>query len=729
MRVDPSYQFLDTYEAAEAWLRRAFQAGETLAVDLETTGLDPHQGSILLACLATNAREAVLVPGHALPRAALVAYLKGPDRKIFHNGKFDMAWLMKHLNLDFEDFNLCEDTMIMQRMLNTGKNKKAGLSDLTQEFLGYPLEKGTRLEFVGHDGKTFTESQLKYAAIDAVVTFELYPHLDKRIKEENLSVCYENIERPLVPITAQMELTGICVDVPYLNELKGYLEERIPLFQYELDNRVLQFGAMPVVSKALTVKEKKMLGFDPKEKSFQEVELPSFNVSSSKQAVHVLNAIGFSVLKSSKAAIETPNYSEQTLKLAQKSLNSTKTPGMLSEEGRKLRHIANLQYQMAVITGKLAPLDPNGARIDYTTEETLQKAYEIRDLILDLRAARMGLNTFCIPLSSVSDPLEVSEDDELEDEEEESPKEKKRKKYINPVTGRIHMNLNQLETDTGRESCSKPNLQNQPNGSKSKVFGGRTFRRAFVPSPGMLMGVADYGACEIRILAEMSKDKGVIFACSGNDPHVGNAAVMFGVALEDVTEEMRAAAKQGFFAKVYGAGANKLAAVLKIPKGQAQELMKTLESRFLGVQSYIRAMQTMAESKGYVLSLSGRKRYFDVPPAPRYSDFPNGEGYADAMREHQWAMGSIGRKAQNAPIQATNADITKLAKVLVAPRLKKLGAYLLLSVHDELVIEAPADKIDEALKVLCDTMLEAEQEFFQVVKTAVSGKKGDHWVK
>lgn len=259
-------------------------------------------------------------------------------------------------------------------------------------------------------------------------------------------------------------------------------------------------------------------------------------------------------------------------------------------------------------------------------------------------------------------------------------------RLISGKTGRIHTSFNQTVTATGRLSSSEPNLQNIP------VRGewGKRIRSSFIAEKGMLILSADYSQIELRVLAHLSGDLGLIDAFrSDADIHARTAAELFGVALEKVSPEMRRVAKTVNFGVVYGMSPFGLSSALNISSGEARKYIEGYFERHPGVKKYIEQTLTDARDKGYVLTLFGRKR-----PVPELL------GRNSSLR----AFGE--RLAVNSPIQGSAADIIKIAMLNIREAMTKEGfeARLILQVHDELVFEAPEGELERVVPVIKDKM-------------------------
>ncbi|OGH66492.1 MAG: DNA polymerase I [Candidatus Magasanikbacteria bacterium RIFCSPHIGHO2_02_FULL_47_14] len=239
---------------------------------------------------------------------------------------------------------------------------------------------------------------------------------------------------------------------------------------------------------------------------------------------------------------------------------------------------------------------------------------------------------------------------------------------VNKHTGRIHASFNQAVATTGRLSSSDPNLQNIP----IRTQMGREIRTAFVAEQGHTLVAADYSQIELRIVASLAKDKRLIEIFEkGEDVHLATAAVINGVALKDVTSEMRSAAKGINFGVLYGMGAFGLSSRTGITQWQAKEFIDAYFEKFSGVKKWIDSTLEFARENGYVETLFGRRRYIPELSSDNYQLRSAGE-----------------RMAVNMPVQGTAADMMKLAMIEVDAQIKQDETIkMILQVHDELVFE------------------------------------------
>ncbi|MFJ4118057.1 DNA polymerase I [Pseudomonas psychrophila] len=248
---------------------------------------------------------------------------------------------------------------------------------------------------------------------------------------------------------------------------------------------------------------------------------------------------------------------------------------------------------------------------------------------------------------------------------------------INPRTGRIHTSYHQAVTATGRLSSSDPNLQNIP----IRTAEGRRIRQAFVAPKGYKLLAADYSQIELRIMAHLAKDEGLLHAFRNNlDVHSATAAEVFGVELADVTTDQRRSAKAINFGLIYGMSAFGLAKQIGVDRKQSQAYIDRYFARYPGVLDYMERTRTQAAEQGYVETIFGRRLYL-----------PEINAKNPALRK------GAERTAINAPMQGTAADIIKKAMVAVDNWLSASGldARVILQVHDELVLEVREDLVDQ----------------------------------
>jgi len=272
--------------------------------------------------------------------------------------------------------------------------------------------------------------------------------------------------------------------------------------------------------------------------------------------------------------------------------------------------------------------------------------------------------------------------------------------------GRIHANFTQTVARTGRLSSDQPNLHNIP----VRTDEGRLFRRAFVPAPGHELLVADYNQIELRVIAHLADDPGLVGAfTNGEDIHTTTAARVFGVAADAVRPDQRAKAKMVSYGLAYGMESYGLAQRLSIPVAEAAEILDAYFVAFPNVKAYMERTVAEARQRGYTETMMGRRRPIPELSSPNFRIRQAGE-----------------RQAMNAGIQGLAADIFKVALVELDRALEERGAAsrLILQVHDEVILEVPPDEHD-AMADLVRTTMAAACEL--CVPLEVNLSFGDSW--
>ena len=282
-------------------------------------------------------------------------------------------------------------------------------------------------------------------------------------------------------------------------------------------------------------------------------------------------------------------------------------------------------------------------------------------------------------------------------------------KEINPKTGRVHTIYNQAVAATGRLSSNNPNLQNIP----IRTARGQQVRKAFVPRDDQhVLMAADYSQIELRIIAALSKDEGMLAAFLNNeDIHQATAAKVFNVPLEEVTRTQRGNAKTVNFGIIYGVSAFGLSQQTDLNRTEAKELIDTYYATYPKLRNYIHEQVDFARDNGYVTTVLGRRRYLK-----------------DINSQNAVVRGAAERNAVNAPIQGSAADIIKLAMIAIQSKLESENwkAKMLLQVHDELVFDVPKEEVEALQKMIKNEM---ENAFSLDVPLVVDMGIGNNWLE
>ena len=401
------------------------------------------------------------------------------------------------------------------------------------------------------------------------------------------------------------------------------------------------------------------------EKLFKEMELPLLGVLSRMERRGVLIDSDALFLQSNEIANRLSELEEQAYVLAGQPFNLAST--------KQLQEILFDKLGLPVIQKT-----PKGA--PSTNEEVLEElafSHELPKVLVEHRGLSKLKSTYTDKLPQM----------------------------VNPQTGRVHTSYHQAVTATGRLSSSDPNLQNIPIRNEE----GRRIRQAFIAREGFTVVAADYSQIELRIMAHLSQDQGLINAFTqGKDIHRSTAAEIFGVALDEVTSEQRRNAKAINFGLIYGMSAFGLSRQLGIGRADAQSYMDLYFKRYPGVQTFMHDIREKAKAQGYVETLFGRRLYLpDI-------------NSSNAMRRK-----GAERVAINAPMQGTAADIIKRAMIQLDQKLQNdPDIAMIMQVHDELVFEVRSEKV-AFYSELIKTQMESAADL--VVPLIVEVGQGTNW--
>ena len=563
-------EMVTTRAALDAWLVRV-QAADRVAIDTETTSLDPHAARLVGISLAVMPWQGCYIPvGHnyagvpeQLPLDEALAVLKpwlesDAPQKVGQNIKYDMHVLANHgITLR----GVVDDTMLESYVLEAhrthGMDALAG-RHLNRTTITYEEVAGKGAKAIGFD-QVALDVATPYAAEDADVTLQLHRTLWPAIEaSERLRHIYRNIEMPTLQVLYDMERHGVLLDRDRLRAQSQQLAEQLQ----ELERQAHELAGQP------------------------------FNLGSTKQLGEILfERLGLPVVKKTPAG--KPSTDESVL-------------------------------------------------------EKLALDYPLPKVLLQWRGLAKLKSTYTDKLPEM----------------------------VDPKTGRVHTTYSQAVAITGRLASSDPNLQNIP----VRTPEGRRIREAFIAPPGHQMMSADYSQIELRIMAHISQDAGLLKAfADGEDVHRATASEVFGVPIAEVNSEQRRYAKVINFGLIYGMSAFGLAANLGIERGAAQAYIDRYFARYPGVAAYMERTRAQAREQGYVETVFGRRLWLP-------------EIGSSNMGRRQMAE----RAAINAPMQGTAADLIKLAMIDVHAWLRRgnLVARLGMQVHDELVLEVPDAEVE-----------------------------------
>ncbi|WP_265463366.1 DNA polymerase I [Aeromonas salmonicida] len=600
--IETDYRCILDEAEFDGWLEQ-LKVAPLFAFDTETTSLDYMEARIVGVSFAVEAGKAAYVPfGHdylgapvqlteAVVLGKLKPLLEDPTRlKVGQNLKYDRNVLLNH---DIDLQGIAYDTMLESYVLNSTASRH-DMDSLAKRYLGVETTSFEDIAGKGVKQLTFNQIELEqaapYAAEDADITLRLHQTLWGQLEAvPGLCQVFSEIELPLLPVLARMELLGTTIDPKLLHQQSQEIELRLA----ELERHAHELAGQ------------------------------EFNLSSPKQLGEILfTKLGLPIIK--KTPKGAPSTAEEVL-------------------------------------------------------AELAETYELPRLLMEHRTLAKLKSTYTDKL-----PL-----------------------MIKPQTGRVHTSYHQAVAATGRLSSSDPNLQNIPVRNEQ----GRRIRQAFIPSAGYKLVAADYSQIELRIMAHLSGDKGLLTAfAEGKDIHKATAAEVFGVALDAVTTDMRRSAKAINFGLIYGMSAFGLAKQLGIGRAEAQKYMDLYFERYPGVLEYMERTRQQAEAQGYVETLFGRRLYLP-----------------DIKSRNAGLRKGAERAAINAPMQGTAADIIKRAMINVDGWIRGIedeSIRMLMQVHDELVFEIREEKLEEYTAIIKEKMSAAAELH---VPLLVEAGTGDNW--
>ncbi len=276
---------------------------------------------------------------------------------------------------------------------------------------------------------------------------------------------------------------------------------------------------------------------------------------------------------------------------------------------------------------------------------------------------------------------------------------------------RVYPDFQQIGARSGRMSCKSPNVQNVP----ARDF---DFRQVFVSPEGYTLVWSDLSQFEVRVLAEVTQDPTLVNAFrNGEDLHRAAAARLFRKPLDSITDKERNAAKQLQFAIIYGMGVARLSLKIELPRKATAKILDAYFNNYPRIMEYKSLTEHRATTFGEVASVLGRKRFFSIP--------------SPSSHDYEESMANIKREAVNSTIQSSNADVIKIAQVLLHKRIKEhnIDGNILLTVHDEILTVVRDDQVAEMRELLHSVMVEASERVLKTVPAEADVKDGQHWSK
>ncbi len=556
-----------------------------------------------------------------------------------------------------------------ETLLSTEKVKE--IASLIKEIFAFDIEASDRNAMTGSLIGLALCAEKGHAFY--IPVSHLYPGIPEQINKKDALAMLAQIfeDERLAKIGHNLKYSIIILNQDGIH-VKGPLFDTM-LASYLINPNKPNHGLEEVALEYLSYRKKTFMEVVKKKSSFSEVSLEEATAYAAENASlslelkeFLFNALRENALENIYLNIEMPLiYVLADIEEAGVKIDSNKLEGISKELERELGGIQRRIFFLAgeefninspkqlskVLFHSLGFQPKKRTKTGYSTEmgvlEELAESHELPREILNYRSLSKLKTTYIDVLPTL----------------------------INPKTGRIHTSFNQTATATGRLSSSDPNLQNIP----IKGDWGRRIRETFIAEEGNLLLSADYSQVELRILAHLSNDEGLIEAFRNNvDIHTRTAAEIFNIPIDKVTPDIRRIAKTVNFGVIYGISPFGLSETLSISRDEAKKYIEQYFKRHTGVKSYIEKTLDEARKKGYAATLFGRKRAIPEIKSKNSNIRQQGE-----------------RLAINSPIQGTAADIIKIAMINIWKKIKDIGlkTRMILQVHDELLFELPAQEL------------------------------------
>ncbi len=563
-----------------------------LGVDTETTGLDPHINRLLSVSFSDGKDVWIFLHFHGLGQLKDILEDK-TCVKLFHNAKFDLKWLKKHLNISVHNIY---DTMLAEQVIDGDRGNLVALDEVLARRLGILMSKEVRQTFENHPGfikQPVTDEQILYMAEDVLHLPALREHQLKDIVKDKL-VKVVQLEFDAVPGFMDIELNGYVLDVDLWYQQVKQFDDLIQQHDQRMRELIGSNYVLSFMNKSIK---------NPKRKTYS---VDKINFGSNDQLRHIMN---------DRFKIKTPDTNDKTL-----------------EKLLKQKH----------------------------SKEGLEFIREIQEV----------------------------------------RKWKKRKgynypKYIHPVTGKIHPDIHQIGAGTGRTSVSDPNMQQVPKPEEDKVEEKPkpNMRNLFIPDDlDYVLLRVDYGQQEPRVMAQLCGDPAMLKACNEKDVYIEFAKPVYKETISK-SDPRRFLIKTGLLGIAYQSGLETTMASTGLDREQAEAFRSAVKGTFPIMASYADRTKHMVEIYGYVMTASGRRRYFD-----RKKNF-----FTEAV---------------NAPVQGTSADMFKIAFarthnwITEQKQQHKLAPMTRVwnIVHDEIVIQCHKDEVELVSQEVVKIMEQAGKE-------------------
>ena len=648
-----------------------------IGLDLETTGLNPRTNKVVTIQFGTVKNAIILDcrPYYTATeqekevwRKNIAELLYSVPLAVGHNLKFDWKFLCYHFGVKL---NNVADTMLQELVLygvGMSKAEDSGISvNMFDTAYRYDLtvEKEQRSWFIGLDNRPewntpLPDEQLQYCAQDVYIPLLIHSDQLQRLEEKELARIAQ-LENMCLPAMARMELDGCYVDrekwgaiITKKKQQRDVLEKELQekLTPYILEVRKEEYDAgVLALEHWKHIKESTLVATREKHK-----------VEGNGTAWGEYKRVAMAVFKEEYPRPETPKFDPSPINLG-----------------------SHVQLKIALSRVGIDVLKTDREHLAPYKKEPVVK------LLLEWKGLDKFINAFGDGL------LEKIESD-----------------------GRIRPNYNQIGAATGRMSCSSPNWQQLPSHEPEET----SVRKCVVAEPGNVLLTADFSNIELRILAELSQDTDMLEAFArGEDLHSKTARIMFGLPDDSDPKTLelkpglsyRSVAKTINFGLVYGMSPVKLAHTLGVSKEEAEGLFKKYFEAYPGVATWLKEASTRALEIGYSETIAGRKRFYNILQEPKFDrSIMTWDEFMLRRSYYYKVNGGYERQAKNAPIQGTNADITKYAMAILYKHLPEY-VKIVACVHDEIVLECPEEKKEPVSKLLAAAMFKACRVYLHTV--------------
>lgn len=686
-------------------LDRPFPDAKVLAVDLETTGLSPRDDSIVTIAVSDGNDAIVYDMRKVLPYGkcdeedsdsyctlCVYDWLNDHifDRKlILHNAAFDLMFLREKYYVKYPEH--VWDTMLAEQLITAGYDDlQVNLKDTAKRWLGLDLDKSLQTSFT-LDGE-ITPEQIDYATYDVIPLIELAKLQQNQLNAEGLGRVWE-IERRALPVFAEMIRCGVKVDLEMLRPLLDEAIDRRDALLEDLQTKLTPHVMWLRIAKRDLMQEELDLWKERYDAEVARLEREW-------------------VLFGGEYAAEEWEKPNEFSQNKWDDLTVDKSDGKIKGQKRYVK--AKIKDWRQTPEGK-RPLPPKIDESPINLNSPPQVKAALGQLGVDLpdlqaktvQAALVDIDP--VVRDEVIVPL-------LRYKKDEKLISSFGERLIAKIddTGRVHGNFRQIGTATGRPSCSDPNLLQMPSDDK-KAPPEKRFRRVFRADEDKLMIVCDYSQMELRILAQMSRDPRMQEAFKeGFDLHTYTASLMFGVDFDAVSDKQRKTAKTLNFGICYGMGPTKLRATLAAEgiyytAQEARQALDDWKHSYPAAAAWLNKQQNLAVQQGWTATPLGRRRHFRI------------EDLKDAGER-----GMVKRRGANHVIQGANADITKLAMVLIHENLNGRG-NIVLNVYDEIVTEVDMEVAEGALDLVRESMEMAARTVLSDIPVAVDAVISKSW--